>query len=191
MAHSPNPLQRIRTSPSAMNQNSTTLWSPMVFGPEDEFANFLEFSDLQHDFPFDDAFEEGGGMLPGADGAMENDMGLMASGEGNVQRHQQPHPQMDPCAMHPQTSSGLSDIRNSSTESLMGMNMGAQRFHERQKQYPLQYPRQDPYQRQGVVPPTPNSIEMHGGYPQFYHQADQHAQASYEHYARKHQDQVG
>ena len=176
-----------------MNQNTTAVWSPMVSAPEDEFANFLEFSDLQLDFPFGTGVQDDTELLPGSAGTMdthmENGIGMMGFGEGNVQQYQQP--QIDPSLMHPQTSSSsLDNVHNSSTESLMDVNTRAQIFHEGPKQYQRQHQRQDHYHGQGMVPPTPNSIEMHGDYSRFYHQVDPHSQANYEQYPRKHQNQV-
>lgn len=45
--------------------------------------------------------------------------------------------------------------------------------------------------RQMAVPPTPNSLEMHGQQPSYLQGDAQHARAVYESYARKQQEQVG
>lgn len=157
----------------------------MVSGPEDDFASFLEFSDLQLNFPaFDgnvhqDAGEMQQETVSTMDARMDNGVGMM----GNVQQQQ-----IDPHLMPSTPMAGLSSI-DGSNESLMDLNMQAQMHRQRQQQQ-YQQQAQSHYQRQGMVPPTPNSIEMHGRshyYPQMDHAQ---AQAVYEHYARKQQDQV-
>ena len=171
-----------------MNQSSTTTWSPMVSGPEDDFANFLEFGDLQLNFPAFDPQVQGGGEEQqvrnhGLDPAIDADMGMLGM-KGDMQQ------QIDPNLMPMQTSMAeLQHALHGSTESLLDLNMQAQLFHQQQLHYHQQRRMQGLYHRQGVVPPTPNSFEMHGQ-PRSYPQLDPQTRALYEHYSRKQQDPV-
>jgi len=171
-----------------MNQSSTTTWSPMVSGPEEDFANFLEFGDLQLSFPaFDPHVQDGGeeqqGRHHGLEPTIDADMSMMGM-KGDMQQ------QIDPDLMPMQTSMAeLQQALNGSTESLLDLNMQAQLFHQQQLQYYQQRRMQGLYHRQGVVPPTPNSLEMHGQ-PRSYPQMDPQARAMYDHYSRKPQDHV-
>ncbi|MCJ1359589.1 MAG: hypothetical protein MMC33_009591 [Icmadophila ericetorum] len=168
-----------------MNQTPTTTWSPMVSGPDDDFASFLEFNDLQLNFPaFDDNVHQDGDEMQqesvnALDTRMDNEVGMM----GNMQQQQ-----IDPSLMPSTPMAGLSSI-NGSNESLMDLNMQAQ-MHRQRQQHQYQQDVQNHYQRQGMIPPTPTSIEMHGGGSHYYPQIDPQTQAVYEHYARKQQDQI-
>lgn len=173
---------------SVMSQSSTTTWSPMVSGPEEDFANFLEFGDLQLNFPAFDAHVQDGGeeqqnQSHELDAAtMEAEMGMMGM-KGDMQQ------QVDPNLMPMPTSMAELQALDGSTDSLLDMNMQAQLFHQQQLQYHQQRRMQGLYHRQGVVPPTPTSLEMHGQ-PRSYPQMDPQARAMYEHYSRKQQDHV-
>lgn len=160
----------------------------MVSGPDDDFANFLEFGDLQLNFPaFDQEAQDGRSgqqsSLDGLDTNIDNGVGMMAMKGGEMPL------QIDPSLTSMQTSaSDLQDLHGSS-ESLMDMNMQAQLFHQQQMHYHQQRLIEGHYHRQGMVPPTPNSLEMHGQ-PRSWPQLDPQSRAMYEHYARKQQDQV-
>lgn len=160
----------------------------MGSGPEEDFANFLEFGDLQLNFPAFDPHEQDGGdehqsRNHGLDATMEAEMGMMGM-KGDMQQ------QVDPNLMPMQTSMAeLQQALNGSTESLFDMNMQAQLFHQQQLHYHQQRRMQGLYHRQGVVPPTPTSLELHGQ-PRSYPHMDPQARAMYEHYARKQHDHV-
>ena len=158
----------------------------MVSGPEDDFANFLEFGDLQLNFPTFDAEQHvGGGQqdpIPGLDTNMENEVGMIGMKDGDIAQ------QIDPSLTAMQASPQLQDL-NGSSESLMDLSIQAQIFHQQQLNYHQQRLLQGHYHRQGLIPPTPNSLEIHGQ-PRSYPQLDPHARAMYEHYARKQQDHV-
>ncbi|MCJ1402756.1 hypothetical protein MMC11_005977 [Xylographa trunciseda] len=160
----------------------------MVSGPEDDFANFLEFGDLQLNFPTFDAEEHAvadgqQGPVAGLDTTMETEVGMLGMKEGDTQQQIEP----DLAAMQP-SPQDLRDLRdlNGSSESLMDLSLQAQIF---QINYHQQLLIQGHYHGQGMVPPTPNSLEMHGQ-PRSYPQMDPQARAMYEHYTRKQQDHM-
>ncbi|MCJ1438765.1 hypothetical protein MMC27_008155 [Xylographa pallens] len=160
----------------------------MASGPEDDFASFLEFGDLQLNFPTFDTEQhavEGGqeGPIPGLDTNMETEVGIMGMKEGEIQ--QQIDPNLAAMQLSPQD---LRDL-NGSSESSMDLSIQAQIFHQQQLNYHQQRLIQGHYHSQGMVPPTPNSLEMHGQ-PRSYPQLDPQARAMYDHYARKQQDHM-
>lgn len=166
-----------------MNQITTPTWSPMVSGPEEDFASFLEFSDLQLNFPpFDGSHNEGPMQQDAAvalDTTMENVGEMMELKEGQAQQQMEPH------EMQQQSSSmGMMESLHGSTDSLLDMDMQVQLFQQ-QQQHQMQGQH---YQRHNMVPPTPNSIEMHGTKAHYY--LDPQAQAMYERYSRHQKDQV-
>ena len=155
----------------------------MVSGPEEDFANFLEFSDLQLTFPTFDINGHNGGDVQqesagGLDTTMENETELMDYKEGQIDQ------QMDQDVAF---SPGVHGI-NGSTESLLDLIVQPQLFHQQQRQH--QQPQMRNQYPQGRVPPTPNSIEMHGGHARYYPQVDPQAQAMYDRYTRNQKEQV-
>ena len=171
----------------------------MVSGPEEDFGNFLEFADLQLNFPpFDTQTHDVRTGPPeqvhpgfGMDSNMENAAaaaGMMGLKEADI------NSVLDPQLMDMQTTMPEL-VHGASAESLMGLDMQAQLFHQRQQQQFHQHQHQQriaqaQYQRHGIVPPTPNSIEMHPGQAQHYAHVDRQTRAMYEHYQRKQQDNV-
>lgn len=164
----------------------------MVSGA-DEFANFLEFSDLQLDFPpFDPSVQDGDDMLPAdygePDTNMEGEGGMMAFEEGDI------HQRIDPNLMQPDDLLERMDGIDGSTDSLMDLNIQAQMLHEQQRQRQQHYLQQSHVQSRyvdrGMVPLTPNSVEMHGSHLPYYTQMDLRTQGAFDHYSRKQQDQV-
>ncbi|MCJ1378203.1 hypothetical protein MMC17_001299 [Xylographa soralifera] len=160
----------------------------MVSGPEDDFASFLEFGDLQLNFPAFDAEQHTGegpqeSPIPGLDTNMETEAGMLGIKEGEIQ--QQIDPNLAAIQLSPQ------DLRelNGLSESSMDLSIQAQIFHQQQLDYHQQRLIQGHYHRQGMVPPTPNSLEMHGQ-PRSNPQMDPQARAMYEHYVRKQQDHM-
>jgi hypothetical protein len=71
----------------------------------------------------------------------------------------------------------------SSSESLVELDAQIQYLQQqrhRQQQRQLQEQQRNFYAQNRMIPPTPNSVEMHGGNPQFYHQSNPQHQAMYE-----------
>ena len=169
-----------------MNHHSTTLWSPILSGPDDDFSNFLDFNDFQLNFPaFGSGTHDGGEMQqepPEApDTNMANEIDVVAFKEADLEQ------QIDPSLMPQTTMTGINDMPGS-TESLMELNMHSHLFNQPQDENKQERQDIDQYRRQGMVPPTPNSVEMKGSHARYHSQIDPYAQAMYENYSRKQQD---
>ncbi|KAK3178739.1 hypothetical protein OEA41_000876 [Lepraria neglecta] len=154
----------------------TQRWSPMVSGPEDEFANFLDFGDLNFSafdgIPQSDAELQQNGV--GAmDTSMEDTAGMLGLEQGQMQ-HQ----------MGQQNHSAPMNGFHGSTDSFPDLAMQSELFdQQQQQQLHMQNQR---YHGQNVVPPTPNSMELHGGHAQYYRTPADHPQLHmYDHYRRQ------
>ncbi|KAL8762461.1 MAG: hypothetical protein Q9184_001544 [Pyrenodesmia sp. 2 TL-2023] len=154
----------------------------MVSGPEDDFSHFLEFGDLQLNFPpFDgsqqngEEIQVGGGSAPAMDMQTNNTAGgVMDFHHGNLQ----PFPD----------SAALADFDASSTV-FPDLNMPSQLFE--QQHMPQAIPYGHPYRSQNMTPHTPSSIEMHGGQPQYQQPtSNSHARAVFEHYRHQSRGQT-
>lgn len=153
-----------------MNQTVTSTWSPMVSHPEEDYASFLEFDDLQLNFP-----------------PFDPDPPATATGH---------HEPVDHPILHiPTSMPDMHDIHRSA-ESLLDLSIQAQLYHHHHQQHQQhqqqQYEHQvhGQYMQHGMIPLTPNSVEMHGGQLQPYGPVDPHARAAYEQYAKKRMNQV-
>lgn len=149
----------------------------MVSGPEEEFANFLEFGDLQLSFPpFEGAVQDGSDLQQEPGGALDvpmgNEAGVLELEDGH--NHQEMN-QRNPLRF----MAGF----QGSTEPFHEMHMQTELFNPHQQQ---QLHMHGPHYRgQGIIPPTPNSIEMHGDQACYYRSAgEHHTQATYERYGR-------
>ena len=170
----------------------------MVSNPDDEFANFLDFGDLNFS-AFDAAAVATTTTPPQADNgrlqqdgrtamdtSIEGSAGLLGLDQGQME--QQHHPGL-PTHMSAMTPS-YQEPFNIEAELL---NQQRQRHMQLQLQ---QHQQQHLHQNQrypgpNMVPPTPNSIEMHGGQVHYYQpRLDQQQQQLYEHYRRHQKDQV-
>ena len=174
---------------AVMNHSTATRWSPMVSAPDEEFAHFLEFGDLQLDFPSFEALpQDGRAPEQGVDvdvdvdvtldTPMENAPAIADFGMGHI-------PQQPEQA----TSNPLMNGYNGDLGQLFNMQTPREQFrpgHHTQAHMKTQrhYP-------PGMVPPTPNSVEMHGGIPGYYHTPVHQQPHVYEHYQRSQRDQVG
>ncbi|KAL8697328.1 MAG: hypothetical protein Q9224_002374 [Gallowayella concinna] len=158
----------------------STTWSPMVSGPEDDFSRYLEFGDLQLNFaPFDDNPQNGGEIQDGVDPAM--DMQIANNAPASVLEYHPGGMQQfgDP--------SGLADF-NTTSPVFQDLNMQSQLFAQQQQlhQLPQQSPFGPSYNGHHMVPPTPNSIEMHEGQMRYQHAVpNSHARMVYEHHRRR------
>lgn len=154
----------------------------MVPGPDDEFANFLEFGDLQLELsPFETLGHDGGNTQEevGAtmDTIMDNAPSIADFGIDHIL--QQPGQSMaDP----------LTNRYSGSTDQLLNMQTSGEQVG--QNHHLQANLKQQRHYAVNMVPPTPNSIEMHGGVSGYY-QAPMHQQAhSYEHYPPSRRDQM-
>lgn len=165
---------------NVMNQPQTTGWSPLVSGPDEDFANFLEFGDLQLDFsPFDGISQNGGHMQQDSDVAMDTPMGTAPEMPG-YDEAQVSHP------LNHSTSNPLFNGYGGHQGHLFDMRIPTEHLN----QQPHVYAKGGPQYTQGMVPPTPNSIEMHGGHPGYYQMAVHQQAHMYEHYQRNQRDKV-
>ena len=174
-----------------MNQAPIHAWStsahndPMVSAPEDDFTNFLDLGNFQLDFPAFDPAAHGEARVHHDDG---HDVDTSMDDAGDVNGRKETHA--------PQTQQEQGRVRHSSSapmmqhvqtpaDAMMEMNMQAQLLHRQQQRM-----REQGFQRPSIIPPTPNSIEMHGGTANFYQQLDAQSQALMERYQRIKEDQV-
>ena len=163
-----------------MNQVPTPRWSS---GPDDEFANFLDFSDLGFgDFDGVDLQQNGAGAM---DISMQGAAGMLGLEQGHMQQQQQ-----QPSPMDQQNHGTPMNGFHGSTESFADLAMQQDLFdQQQQQQLHMQNQR---YHTQNVVPPTPNSLEMRGGHAQYYRTPADHQQLHiYDHYRRNQKDQAG
>jgi hypothetical protein len=176
-----------------MNHTSAPAWSqishhdPMVSAPEDDFASFLEFDDLHlnyGDYDVSQADDQGNSQdaVNALDTGMENG-GLTGLDEGHL-LHQ--HAEAGHNEMQPAEEMASMGNLTESAEPLMDFNLQTEIFHQQQQHMQTQN-----FHPHAVIPPTPNSMKMHGGAGHYYPQLDLHqAQAIYERYSRMKEDQV-
>lgn len=145
-----------------MNQISASSWSPIVTGPEEELASFLEFADLPLTFPFDEAPQHGRSLQQEADGAMDTSMG---NGSGMLPLEDGP---LQHQLNHPNAMGSMGGYQ----PQFHHMGIPGDLFNPHQHPHlQLQVP---PYRPQGTIPPTPTSIEMHGDQQRYYQAAGDH-----------------
>lgn len=152
----------------------------MVSGPEEEFVNFLEFEDLQLNFQFEGAPQDGRELQPEADGGMDTSMG---SGGAEVMRLEngQVQQQMDHCSPMP-----VMNGYHGAPDSFHHINYPGELFNQHHPPH-----LQMQYRGQNIVPPTPNSIEMHAEQPHYYRPSrEDHRHVMYDHAGRNQKDQV-
>ncbi|KAL9604031.1 MAG: hypothetical protein Q9219_000793 [cf. Caloplaca sp. 3 TL-2023] len=165
---------------------STSTWSPMLAGPEDEFSNFLDFSDLQLNFPpYDGTQPNGQEIQDGPPSALDMQT---TNSNGSVLGFQ-------PDDMHNFTDASSLGGFNGPSNVFSNLELASQNYEQQhQQQLPMQQPPSygEPYIGRHVIPHTPSSIEMHGGRAQ-YQQAPSHnhPRAVYDHYRQQANGQVG
>lgn len=175
-----------------MNQTSN-LWSerhhhdPMVSAPEeDDFSSFLEFG---LDFSTFDGNAHDGQRLA-EDGVTEMDTSMehadvsneikeMQHGQGFQGGHQHPQAQME--GYH---TPGTIPMDPSMQEQLM------RQHHQLQQQRQHQDAQRQNMRRVPIIPPTPNSMELHGAAERYYQHIDSNGQIMYERHQRPKEDQV-
>lgn len=125
--------------------------------------------------------QEGGG---GIDTRMDIDVGILEH-KDTVMRGQMPP--MSTAPAHSSIAGPPLDRGHSSTDSLVELDaqiqyLQQQRQQHQQRQLQEQQQRNNYYAHNRMVPPTPNSIEMHSANNQFYSPTDPQQQALYERY---------
>ena len=153
----------------------------MLANPDDEFANFLDFGDLNFS-GFNDAITASQGNDPvlthGGGGGMHVPMGDSAA----MMSVEQPNQLQETESQHTGHMPVMPGLQDS-------VSLDPELFNQ-QRENQL-HMHQQRYQPPSMVPPTPNSIEMHADQPQYYHpMIDQQQLQMYEHYQRYQKDQV-
>ena len=158
----------------------------MVSGPEDDFASFLDFGDLNFS-GFGDGSVSGTPQASG-DGADGSAMDMSMEGGGNAATGMISHPGIQ------QNTTPLANPMNGFQEAFTGLGspvpfIARQQSHQ-QAQAQMQMQQQARYYGHSAVPPTPNSLELHGSHPEYFNPADRQQQIMFEHYRRHYNEQV-
>jgi hypothetical protein len=175
-----------------------TLTSP----PQDEFQQFLDLGmnnlgdSLNFDFPEYNAQQNGHIMQQDGsepmDTSMDGEIRLIEQKNGMMQR------QISMASSHSPMTNTPVNQGHSSSGSLSELDAQIQYLqHQRQQQHQRQLEEQQQHQQQQsyyaarnrMIPPTPNSIEMHSANDQFYPQQDSQQQAMYESYQTRLKEQ--
>ncbi|KAK4692204.1 hypothetical protein P7C71_g4951, partial [Lecanoromycetidae sp. Uapishka_2] len=164
-----------------MNQISTPRWSPMVSAPEDEFASFVDFGDIDF-LAFDGIPQNDAELQQNGTGAMDTSMdghaGILGLEDGHPQQHQA-------IAQHSQASS--MNGFHGSTDSFPDLTMQPDMFEQQQQR---QHMHMQAQRYQNAVPPTPNSMDMHGAHSHYYHTPMDHPQLHLYDQYRRQKDQM-
>lgn len=155
----------------------------MVSNPADDFTDFLDFGDLN--FPNFDGIPQDDAELQQQNGAGQMDTSMDASAGILVLENGSIHQRMGQQSVAP-SMNGF----HASTESFTDLAMQSDFFDQHQRQQSQIQNQQ--YHSHPAVPPTPNSMEMHGGHSQYYRDPTDLQQLNlYNQYRRHHQkDQV-
>lgn len=178
-------------SSSAWNNLDPTL----SVSSHDDFQQFLDMGinnlgdSLQFDFPDFHSQHGQAGQLMQQDerermeSRMEGSHGQMGH-DTTMQEH---IPAMTSTASHPSIPGPTSNGRPSSG-SIGEIDAQIQYLQQQRQQRQMQE-QQKYYARNGMIPPTPNSVEMHGNNGQFYAPSDAQQQAMYERFQMQVKDQ--
>jgi len=158
---------------------------------QDDFQQFLDMGmnnlsdSLQFDFP-EFNHQQAQGQLMHQNGAEAMDTGIENGGEAGQDTTMQEHmPSMTTAASHPAIQGGAISHAHSSNESLVELDAQIQYLqHQRnqQQQRQMQEQQRNFYAHNRMIPPTPNSMELHGANSQFYPHPDPQQQALYDRY---------
>ena len=155
----------------------------MVSAPEDDFSSFLDFGDLNFS-----AFGDGSvGGTPQASGGGGDGgaMDMSMEGAGTAVAAMISHSG----AQH----NSLTNPMNGFQEAFAGIGSPVPfiaRQQNQQQQAQMQMQQQSRYYGHNAVPPTPNSLELHGSHPDYFNPADRQQQLMFEHYRRQQNEQV-
>jgi hypothetical protein len=175
--------------------DSSTVWNSqdptLSISSQDDFQQFLDMNlDEPLQFSFQDfnsqhaqtaqlgQREDGETMDP----VMDNGRAL-AGQDTTMQEHM---PAMTTAASHPAIHAVALAHSHSSNESVdydaQIQHWQNQKYQHQQRQMQEQQQQRNFYVQSRMIPPTPNSIEMHGNHGQFYQPSDPQQQAMYERY---------
>ena len=161
----------------------------------DDFQQFLDMGinnlgdSLQFDFPdFDGQQSQAGQLMQQHE--RERMESRMEGAHGSMSHDTPMHehmPAMTTAGSHA-TIPGPTSNGQPSSGSIVEIDAQIQYLQQQRQQRQMQE-QQKYYTRNGMIPPTPNSIEMHGNHGQFYPHSDPQQQAIYERYRMQAKDQ--
>lgn len=146
----------------------------------DDFGQFLDMNNLgEFDFQdFNSQQNQAGQMLHQNEGdSMDTRIGGQ---DTTMQEHM---PSMTTATSHPTIPATPITHGHPSSDSLVELDAQIQYLQnqrQQQQQRHMQEQQRNFYAQSRMIPPTPNSVEMHGGSAQFYPQSDPQQQAMYE-----------
>ncbi|RFU28769.1 hypothetical protein B7463_g7564, partial [Scytalidium lignicola] len=154
----------------------------------DDFQQFLDMNLGESlNFEYHDFNSQQGQQLMHGDGGEQMDTAMANDGMGMPQKDAIMQDHMTPMTMptsHPTIPSASPMAHeHPATESLVELDAQIQYLQQQrhqQQQRQLQEQQRNFYTQNGIIPPTPNSMEMHGQNGQFYSQLDNQQQAMYE-----------
>ncbi len=176
--------------------DSSATWSgqdtSLSSAPQDDFQQFLDMglnslSDgLNFDFQ-DFGNHNNGQMLQQSNGEvmdtrMDVDVGILGHKDAMMQGQMSP---LTTSATHSTLAGAPIEHGQSSSDSIVELDAQIQYLQQQrqqQQQRQLQEQQRNFYAQNRMVPPTPNSIEMHGANNQFYARSNPQQQAMYETY---------
>jgi len=181
--------------------DSSTIWDgqdPTLSVPsQDDFQQFLDMNlgeSLQFDFEnFDSQQAQTTPLMhqengDGLDTRMENGRAL-AGQDTTMHEHM---PAMTTATTHPTIHAAALAHAHPSNENLADLDAQIQylqRQRQQQQQRQIQEQQRNFYSQNRIIPPTPNSMEMHGNNGPFYPQSDPQQQVIYERYRMQVKDQ--
>ncbi|KAI9771905.1 MAG: hypothetical protein M1840_001675 [Geoglossum simile] len=152
---------------SSWSQSMSGHHDPMVSASEDDFTSFLDLGDFQLNFsPFDSEGQHATARQDGSH-AMEMsyneaaDSGVVAKESHMHQQQQQQQRSLNGHQIH--STMATQNMDHISAEEVLGLNA--------QINY-LQLRQQQDYHQQSVIPPTPDSLDIHAGAARYYQQID-------------------
>jgi hypothetical protein len=178
--------------------NTSTTWSgqdpTLSAGPQDDFGQYLALDmgipsmadGLNFDFPDFGTQENGNGQMMHHDGGeamdttgMEGDMAMLGHKEQLMRT--QMLPSTSASSHSTITSTSVERQHDNSLVELDAQIQYLQQQRHQQQQRQIQDQNRNYYAQQRMVPPTPNSAQMHGN-AQFYMQSDPQQEAQFEGY---------
>jgi hypothetical protein len=189
----------------AQMMDSTSSWNGqdpnLSSTPHDDFQQFLDMgmNGLNDglNFDFQDFSGQNNGQMLHQEGGepmdtrMDVDVAILGHKDTMMQSQMPP---MTTAPAHSSIADPPIDRGHSSSDSLVELDaqiqfLQQQRQQHQQRQLREQQQRNQFYAHNRMVPPTPNSIEMHSPNNQFYPQSDPQHQAMYERYQMRMKEQ--
>lgn len=183
----------VRTSTMMEASSTWDSQDPTLSVPsQDDFQQFLDMGmnnlsdNLQFDFPEFNHQQSAQAQLMHQNGAEAMDTRMESGGSTGQDVTMQEHmASMTTTTNHPAIHGGAISNAQSSSDSLTDLDAQIQYLqHQRHQQQQRQMHEQQRnfYSQNQMIPPTPNSMELHSGNAQFYTQSDPQQQAMYERY---------